>query len=369
MKKILFIDRDGVLLQEPDDQQIDAFEKIKFPPNMLTSLSKMASLLDYKLVMVTNQDGLGSLSFPEKTFWPVQEFLLETLENVNITFESIHIDRSFPEDYSPYRKPGTAMLSQYLKGEYDLKNSFVIGDRMSDMQLAKNLGCRGIRYNAFEIDESHNLENIALVTNNWTEIESFLFQLDRKSQRIRNTNETKIELAINLDGTGKSKISTGLNFFDHMLDQVAKHSGIDLFIHCKGDLEVDEHHTIEDTAIALGQVINQALSKKVGIQRYGFALPMDDCRTQVLLDFGGRAWLEWDADFFREKIGDCPTEMFLHFFQSLAINAQANINIISYGKNEHHKIESIFKAFARALKMAIKRDETDFNIPTTKGLL
>ena len=367
-QKVLFIDRDGVLLLEPEDQQIDSIDKINFPSNMLQSLSEISSSLDYKLVMVTNQDGLGTASFPERDFWPVHELLIRTLQSVNVEFDEINIDRSIPEENSPYRKPGTAMLRKYMSGKYDLSNSYVIGDRASDMQLAKNLSCKGILFNAFNGENKSELTP-SLITSDWTEISRFLTRENRKVNLIRNTKETKISVAMDLDGNGESRISTGLSFLDHMLDQIARHSGINLEIKTAGDLNVDEHHTIEDTAIALGEAINKALAKKVGLQRYGFALPMDDCRSQVLLDFGGRSWLEWDVKFERENVGDCPTEMFFHFFKSLADSAKVNINVISRGDNEHHKIESIFKAFARALKMAITRDLNDFSIPTTKGML
>ncbi len=369
MKKILFIDRDGVLIEEPDDQQIDQFQKLKFTKNMLTSLSNIAHYLDYELVMVTNQDGLGSVSFPEKDFWPIQEFLLQTLQDVGVFFSDIHIDRSFEKDRSPYRKPGTAMLTKYLQADYDLEHSFVIGDRMSDMQLAANLGCKGIRYNAFDPELDTTQLPVELQTDDWKNIETYLLTRNRNAQLIRNTNETSIQISINLDGHGQSSIATGLPFFDHMLDQMAKHSGVDLFIQSKGDLHIDEHHTMEDTGIAFGEILHLALAKKTGLQRYGFALPMDDCRSQVLLDFGGRSDLVWEVDFQREKIGDCPTEMFQHFFKSVASSAKANIHIKAYGQNEHHKIESIFKAFARAMKTAIKRNVNDLTLPTTKGMI
>lgn len=371
-QKVLFIDRDGVLVHEPEDQQVDDINKVIFPDNMLVSLAKIKNLLDYKFVMITNQDGLGTESFPEKTFWPVQELILRTLESVGVSFEEIHIDHSFASDNSPYRKPNTGRLTKYMKGDYDLENSFVIGDRLSDMELAKNLGCKGIRIHAFDeiqLEYGELSDVISINASNWKEVEEYLLGQDREVLAVRKTRETSIEGLVNLDGTGKAKNDTGLKFFDHMLDQIAKHSGMDLSIICKGDLEVDEHHTIEDVAIVLGELIQASIAKKVGIGRYGFALPMDDCRSQVLLDFGGRSWIEWEVDFKRERVGDMPTEMVYHFFKSLSESARLNLNIISHGYNEHHKIESIFKAFARALKAAIKRDKNDYSIPTTKGML
>lgn len=370
--KILFIDRDGILLKEPSDQQVDQVDKVEFPPQMLNALSKIAKTTKFKLVMVTNQDGLGTDSYPESDFWPIQELLLRTLKSVGVEFDEIHIDRSFPKDNSPYRKPGTAMLSKYQDGSYDLASSFVIGDRWSDMELAFNLGCKGIRYNGFDElapEKEFVQSTLALDTDSWNEIESFLLDQNRTSTISRLTSETKIEVSVNLDGSSKAKINTGLAFFDHMLDQIARHSGIDLDINTQGDLHIDEHHTMEDTAIALGQCLREAIGVKAGINRYGFALPMDDVRAQVLLDFGGRPWIEWDVRFKREMIGDCPTEMFYHFFKSLADQAQVNLNIIAKGKNEHHKIEAIFKAFAKALKMAITRQKNDYSLPTTKGML
>jgi imidazoleglycerol-phosphate dehydratase/histidinol-phosphatase len=371
-QKVLFLDRDGVLVYEPEDFQVDHINKVTFPKGLLSSLSRINKLLDYKFVMITNQDGLGTASFPEEDFWPVQELILRTLESEGIHFEEIHIDRSFSKENSPYRKPGIARLTKYMNEDYDLDNSFVIGDRISDMKLAKNLGCKGIRIHALEqnkIDNEDLEDTIILDAEGWKAVEDFLMGLHRKVKSFRKTHETCIDGMLNLDGSGKAYNDTGLKFFDHMLDQLAKHSGIDLTIKCIGDLQVDEHHTIEDVSIVLGGMIKDAIAKKVGIGRYGFALPMDDCRSQVLLDFGGRSWIEWDVEFKREKIGDMPTEMFFHFFKSLADNAALNINIIAKGENEHHKIESIFKAFARAMKMAISRDKNDFYIPTTKGML
>ncbi len=370
-EKILFLDRDGVLVYEPQDYQVDDINKVTFPKDLLTSLSKINNTLDYSLVMITNQDGLGSDSFPEKDFWPAHELILRTLESVGIQFKEIHIDRSFASDQSPYRKPGTARLKKYMSGEYDLERSFVIGDRLSDMQLAKNLGCKGIRIHALEeaVEYEDLGETIVFEAKGWKDVESFLLGQDRAVLADRKTHETRIQAMLNLDGSGIANISTGLKFFDHMLDQIAKHSGVDITVECKGDLEVDEHHTVEDVAIVLGQLIQKAIGKKVGIGRYGFALPMDDCRAQVLLDFGGRSWIEWKVEFKRERVGDVHTEMFFHFFKSLSDHAAINLNIIAEGDNEHHKIEAIFKSFARALKTAIKQDKNDFSIPTTKGML
>jgi imidazoleglycerol-phosphate dehydratase / histidinol-phosphatase len=350
MHKILFLDRDGVLINEPaDDPQIDAFEKLKFTKGLFTNLSEIATKLDYKLVMVTNQDGLGTNSFPEKDFWPVQNFIVDTLE-------------------SPNRKPRTGMLKKYIAGDYDLENSFVVGDRLTDMELAMNLGCKGIRINGRQ-DITDALKSIVVLdTDNWGAIKSYLFKIDRKAKAIRNTSETKISGAINLDGSGIAEIHTGLGFFDHMLDQIAKHAAIDMFIETKGDLEIDEHHTVEDTAIVLGQLFHEALGKKAGIKRYGFSLPMDESKAEVLLDFGGRPWIVWDVEFKREKIGDVATELFYHFFKSFSDHAKCNLNISAKADNEHHLIESIFKAFAKAIKEAKSRTGgTD--IPSTKGSL
>jgi imidazoleglycerol-phosphate dehydratase/histidinol-phosphatase len=363
MKKVLFIDRDGTLVIEPPiDYQLDSLEKLEFYPKVFQYLSKIADELDYELVMVTNQDGLGTDSFPEDTFWPAHNKMLQALENEGITFSEVLIDRSFPEENAPTRKPRTGLLTHYLKGNYDLENSYVLGDRATDMELAKNLGCQGIFIN--EITD----ENAVLVTENWADIYQFLKKQPRKSKVLRETSETKINVELVLDGTGKSEISTGLGFFDHMLMQIAKHGNMDLFIEVKGDLEIDEHHTIEDVAITLGEAFLQALGSKKGIQRYGFLLPMDDCLAQVAIDFGGRPWMVWDANFKREKIGEMPTEMFFHFFKSFSDNAKCNLNIKCEGQNEHHKIEAIFKAFARAVKMAITQT-ANFSIPSTKGSL
>ena len=363
MKKVLFIDRDGTLIIEPPiDFQVDSLEKLEFYPEVFQYLSRIAKELDYELVMVTNQDGMGTNSFPENTFWPAQNKMIKAFENEGIQFSDVIIDVSFPEQNLPTRKPGTALLQQYIKGNYDLKNSFVIGDRITDIQLAENLGSQAIFISA-----TAN-ERAVLSTPSWEKIYQFLKEQPRVGKLIRKTKETEIAVEINLDGSGKSNISTGLGFFDHMLDQIAKHGNIDLNINVKGDLYVDEHHTIEDVGIALGDIFSQALGSKKGITRYGFLLPMDDCLSQVALDFGGRSWLVWNAEFKREKIGEMPTEMFSHFFKSFCDGAQCNLNIKAEGDNEHHKIESIFKAFAKAIKMAVQKDGTN-NIPSTKGIL
>ena len=363
MKKVLFIDRDGTLVIEPPiDFQLDSLEKLEFYPKIFQNLSRIVSELDYELVMVTNQDGMGTDSFPENTFWPTQNKIIQAFENEGIVFSEVLIDVSLPEQNLPTRKPGIGMLQQYLKGNYDLKNSFVIGDRISDLQLAENLGCQSI------FISSDKNKKATLTTTSWNKIYQFLSQQARKATVIRNTNETKITIDLNLDGNGKSAIQTGLGFFDHMLEQIAKHGNMDLKIEVKGDLYVDEHHTIEDVGIALGEVFTKALGSKKGIERYGFILPMDDCLAQVALDFGGRSWLVWEADFKREKIGEMPTEMFSHFFKSFTDGAKCNLNIKCEGENEHHKIESIFKAFARTLKIAVKKDGSN-TIPSTKGIL
>lgn len=377
MKKILFIDRDGTLVLEPEDYQVDSFEKLEFYPEVFQYLSKIACELNYELVMVTNQDGLGTDVYPENTFWSVQQFIIKALENEDIYFSEVLIDKTFPSENAPTRKPNTGLLTRYINNpEYDLKNSFVIGDRITDVKLAKNLDAKGIfiandeNLGAEEIANGENLEqSIALKTTSWKNIYEFLKLESRTATIERNTNETKIKIALNLDGTGKAEISTGLAFFDHMLDQIARHGQMDLDIQVKGDLEVDEHHTIEDTAIALGEVFSKALGNKLGIERYGFTLPMDDCLAQVAIDFGGRNWLVWEADFKREKIGEMPTEMFYHFFKSFTDGAKANLNIKAEGQNEHHKIEAIFKAFAKAIKSAVKRDPEKMILPSTKGML
>lgn len=372
-KKVLFIDRDGTIVIEPPvDYQLDAFEKLEFYPKAIRNLYFIRQKLDFEFAMVTNQDGLGTPSFPEDTFWPVHNLVLNTLRNEGVTFDEIFIDRSFPEDNAPTRKPRTGMLTRYLNNEdYDLAGSFVIGDRATDVELAKNLGCKAILLqDDKECLKEKNLEDVcALATTDWDRVAEFLFAGERIAEVQRTTKETDIRIRLNLDGNGTCHISTGLGFFDHMLEQIGKHGGIDLDITVKGDLEVDEHHTIEDTAIALGECIYQALGSKRGIERYGFCLPMDDCLCQVALDFGGRAWLVWDAEFHREKIGDMPTEMFLHFFKSLSDSARMNLNIKAEGQNEHHKIEGIFKALARSIKMAVRRDIYHYEVPSSKGCI
>tara|TARA_B100000609_G_scaffold40934_1_gene31325 strand:- start:485 stop:1612 length:1128 start_codon:yes stop_codon:yes gene_type:complete len=375
MKKILFIDRDGTLVLEPDDEQIDSLEKLEFYPEVFTYLGKISKELDYELVMVTNQDGLGTKSFPEEFFWPAHNKLLNSLKNEGVTFSEIFIDRSFPNDNASTRKPRTGMLTNYLdNSEYNLSESYVIGDRISDMELAKNLNSKGILINIDNIKLKAETKNdfdgvISLKTNSWSEIYSHLKLKDRVVKKKRKTNETDIVMNLNLDGKGKSTIDTGISFFDHMLDQLARHGGIDLDLKINGDLDVDEHHTIEDTGITLGEAFHDALGEKIGIERYGFCLPMDDCLAQVSIDFGGRSWLVWEAEFKREMIGKMPTEMFMHFFKSFCDGAKANLNIKAEGKNEHHKIEAIFKAFARTIKQAIKRDPGKMILPSTKGNL
>lgn len=371
MKKVLFIDRDGTINLEPADApQIDGLDKLEFIPGVFTWLGKIASETDYELAMVTNQDGLGTSIFPEKTFWPVQNLILKTLEGEGIKFNNIFIDRSLPEENKPTRKPGIEMLTQYLNSEYDLANSFVIGDRLTDIQLAKNLGAKGILFNSRsaekDVIEKGLTESCVLITGSWEKIYQLVKQ-KRIASTTRTTKETNIRVELNLDGNGKANIATGLGFFDHMLEQIARHSLIDLQINVKGDLQIDEHHTIEDTAITLGETFLKALGDKRGIERYGFCLPMDDCLAQVAIDFGGRPWLVWEAEFKREKIGEMPTEMFFHFFKSFSDSAKCNLNIKAEGTNEHHKIESIFKAFAKSIKMAVKKDGDQ--LPSTKGAL
>ncbi len=376
-KKVLFIDRDGTLIRETADEQIDAFEKLEFYPKAIANMARIAQQVDFELVMITNQDGLGTDSFPEDTFWPVHNLMLKTFENEGVIFDEVLIDRSFPSDNAPTRKPGTGMLTKYLSGNYDLSNSFVIGDRLTDIELAKNLGCKGIYINdrthlgTFEITvERTELDPIiALESNDWDEIFALLKLGTRTSEVRRKTNETDISISLNLDGSGKSDVDTGIAFFDHMLDQLSRHGQLDLKIRVQGDLEVDEHHTIEDTAIALGEAFDKALGDKMGIERYGFCLPMDDCLAQVAIDFGGRNWLVWEAEFSREMIGKMPTEMFPHFFKSFTDSARANLNIKAEGTNEHHKIEAVFKAFAKAIKAAVKRDTEKMLLPSTKGSL
>lgn len=362
MKKVLFIDRDGTLIHEPEDEQIDSYEKLAFLPGAITYLAKIRQELDYQLVMITNQDGLGTDSFPEDTFWPAHNKMLQILKGEGIEFDEILIDRSFPHENLPTRKPGTALLTHYIKGDFDMENSYVLGDRKSDMQLAENLGAQGI----FISDEK--LETAALSTLSWAEIYHFLKAQDRTSRIHRKTSETDILVELNLDRRDRSSISTGLGFFDHMLEQISKHGNIGMNVQVKGDLHIDEHHTIEDTALALGTAFLDALGSKKGIQRYGFLLPMDDILAQVAIDFGGRPWLVWEADFSREKIGDLPTEMFFHFFKSFSDTAKCNLNIKAEGQNEHHKIEAIFKAFAKAIRMAVQTTG-DASIPSTKGTL
>ena len=378
MKKALFIDRDGTLILETDDFKIEKFHKLIFYPEVFQWLGRIARELDYELVMVTNQDGLGTPDFLEEDFWPVQKFIEQAFEKEGAKFEGIHIDKSWPEENLPTRKPGTGMLTQYMDGSYDLANSFVIGDRITDVMLAKNLGAKGIWMNDGRNlgvgetgkDNAETLKDyIALESRSWQKIYEFLKGGARKASVTRTTKETDITVEVNLDGTGKAEINTGLNFFNHMLEQIAKHGSIDLTINAKGDLHIDEHHTIEDTAITLGEAIAKALGDKKGIERYGFCLPMDDALAQVVIDFGGRNWIVWEAEFTREKVGDVPTEMFFHFFKSFSDAAKCNLNIKAEGDNEHHKIEAIFKAFAKAIKMAAKRDLSNMQLPSTKGVL
>src|ERR1700712_4550599 len=377
--KLLFVDRDGTLIKEPADEQIDSFEKLEFYPGALAYLSRIATELDYELVMVTNQDGLGTASYPADTFWPVQNFVIKTLENEGVVFSNVCIDRTFPADNAPTRKPGTGMLTQYFDTEkYDLKNSFTIGDRKNDVLLGHNLGAKAIWLNdgsnmggaEFKANEEEIVHQTAVLqTTDWQKVYEFLKLGQRVFEHRRSTKETDIHIKINLDGKGEAKVSTGLHFFDHMLDQIARHGSIDLEIIAKGDLHIDEHHTIEDTGIALGEVFAAALGNKQGLERYGFCLPMDDCLAQAAIDFGGRNWLVWEADFKREKVGDVPTEMFYHFFKSFSDAAKCNLNIKAEGQNEHHKIEAIFKAFAKAIKMAVRRDVNNMVLPSTKGVL
>lgn len=377
MKTVLFIDRDGTLNIEPEDEQVDSFAKLKFYPRSLFYLSKIAKELDYELVMVTNQDGLGTPSNPEENFWPVHNFMIDTFANEGVVFTEIVIDRTFAKDNAPTRKPNTGLLTKYLSEDYDLTNSFVIGDRLNDVILAKNLGAKAIYLRQNDaLGATEGMEKIdaladiiCLETKNWEDIYTFLRAGARKISHLRKTNETDITIHLDLDGTGKATINTGLNFFDHMLDQIARHGSMDLTVLAKGDLHIDEHHTIEDTGIALGEAFALAIGNKLGIERYGFCLPMDDCLAQVAIDFGGRNWIVWDADFKREKVGDMPTEMFFHFFKSFSDAAKCNLNIKAEGDNEHHKIEAIFKAFAKAIKMAVKRDAEKLVLPSTKGVL
>ncbi len=389
MKCVLFLDRDGCIIAEPQpDQQVDSLEKLEFIPGVIFALARLVRERDFELVMVTNQDGLGTDSFPEPTFWPAHNKMIKTLENEGVVFRNIHIDRSFRHENLPTRKPGTAMLNAYLQSNVDLANSYVIGDRLTDMQLAQNLGAKGILLRNDSGMEAENTPGltlqhhsgteynpegldvpIELVADNWEQIYQYLRLPQRHVQHRRTTRETDIFIDLNLDGKGKGQIQTGLGFFDHMLDQLARHGGLDLQIEAKGDLHIDEHHTIEDTALALGEAFVQALGDKRGMERYGFTLPMDDVLAQVAIDFGGRPWLVWDATFQREKIGDMPTEMFYHFFKSFADASRCNLNIRAEGQNEHHKIEAIFKAFAKAIKMSVRRDPENHELPTTKGIL
>ena len=378
MKKVLFIDRDGTIVLEPEGLQLDSLDKLEFYPKAFQYLAKIATELDFELAMVTNQDGLGTDSFPEDTFWPTQNFILRAFQNEGVLFDDIFVDRSFPEDNAPTRKPRTGMLTKYLDNpNYDLANSFVLGDRLTDVELAKNLGAKAIFMNTTDGAGSNEISAkreeldivIALQSTDWKAIYEFLKLEERTASITRKTHETDIYIKLNLDGTGKSNIDTGIAFFDHMLDQISRHGQMDLDIKVKGDLEVDEHHTIEDTAIALGEVYAKALGNKLGIERYGFCLPMDDCLAQVAIDFGGRNWLIWETEFKREMVGKMPTEMFFHFFKSFSDGAKANINIKAEGDNEHHKIEAIFKAFAKAIKVAVKRDTEKMILPSTKGML
>jgi len=380
MKKVLFIDRDGTLITEPPiTYQVDEIDKLEFYPDVFYYLRKIATELNYELVMVTNQDGLGTASFPEETFWPLQKLIMKSLGNERIVFSEVIIDKTLPEQNAPTRKPAVGLLTQYLnKDSYDLTNSFVIGDRITDMQLAKNISCKGLWLNGERVPDAFEENNtvdellkevIVLETKSWADIYNYLKLPPRIISCFRNTNETKISITLNLDGTGIANNKTGLPFFDHMLDQIARHANIDLQVSCNGDLEIDEHHSIEDTGIALGETLAKALGDKRGIERYGFLLPMDDCLAQVAIDFGGRSWITWDADFKREKIGEMPTEMFFHFFKSFSDAAKCNLNIKATGENEHHKIEAIFKAFAKAIKKAVKRNVDNDALPSTKGVL
>lgn len=374
MKKVLFIDRDGTLIEEPPvDYQVDSLEKLAFVPKAITAMNRIASL-DYELVMATNQDGLGTDSFPEETFWPAHNLMLKTLEGEGVRFDDILIDRSMPADNAPTRKPRTGMFGKYLNGEYDMANSFVIGDRPTDIELARNLGAKGILLQPTEsgralLAEQGLLDSCVLITDDWDRIWQFLRAGARTAEIHRKTRETDIRVAIDLDGSGESHVDTGLKFFDHMLEQIVHHAGVSLVVEAKGDLEVDEHHTIEDTAIVLGEAVFRALGSKLGIERYGYCLPMDECKAIVLLDFGGRIDFQWNVEFHRERIGDVPTEMFRHFFKSFAEAAHCNLHIAANGENEHHKIEGIFKAFSRALRMAIARNSFKFELPSSKGVL
>lgn len=380
MRRCLFIDRDGTLINEaPPTYQIDALDKLSFYPHVFEFMGRIARELDYELVMVTNQDGLGTKNFPEETFWPLHNVVMKALEGEGIIFSKVLIDKTFAADNVPTRKPGIGMFGDYLNNDqYDIPNSFVIGDRITDIQLAKNLKCKAIwlkndpLLGAGEIkDKAEELlkESVALVTTEWSEVYTFLKSGLRRVRHERNTNETQINIDLNLEGNGKADIATGIGFFDHMLEQIARHGKLDLSVQCKGDLHIDEHHTIEDTGIALGEAFAKALADKRGMERYGFALPMDEAEAKVLIDFGGRNWIVWNAEFKREKVGEMPTEMFFHFFKSFSDAAKCNLNIECKGENEHHKIEAIFKAFAKAIRMAVKRDPLSNYLPSTKGVL
>ena len=373
MKKALFIDRDGTLIVEPPDEQIDSLEKLEYLPKVFRNLFFIRKNLNYELVIVSNQDGLGTASYPEDTFWPAHLKMVKAFENEGVVFDDILIDRSFPHENLLTRKPGIGLMGKYLDGSYDLSKSIVIGDRLTDVQLAKNMGSKAILMNdgslVTELEAKGLIESCLLITTDWDEIYACVAAPERTATVKRTTRETDIDISINLDGSGKSNISTGLHFFDHMLEQIGRHSGCDLTIKVKGDLHVDEHHTVEDTAIALGEAFGKALGNKKGIERYGFYLPMDECLAAIAIDFGGRSWLVWDAIFNREKIGDLPTELFFHFFKSFSDAARCNLNIKVEGDNEHHKIEAVFKAFAKAIKMAVKRDIFNFELPSTKGKL